>query len=95
MTAAEATAEAQLGEIANALEAIRFRLLGVAASLPASPLERDPLSEEEEMDTATKLRALVGCVPEDRIDPALRELRAAGFESVQQGAHSPAPGTSG
>ncbi|MGC2238952.1 MAG: hypothetical protein WA584_22550 [Pyrinomonadaceae bacterium] len=75
---AEATAEAQLGEIANALEAIRFRLLGVQASLPASPLERDPLRDEDEMDTASQLRALVGCVLEDRIEPALRELRRAG-----------------
>jgi hypothetical protein len=77
MTAAETTAEAQLGEIANALEAIRFRLLGVAASLPVSPWERDPLREEDEMDTAAQLRALVGCVLEDRIEPALRELRRA------------------
>ena len=78
MTAAETTAEAQLGEIADELEAIRFRLLGVQASLPASPLERDPLREDDEMDTATKLRALVGCILEDRIAPALRELRTAG-----------------
>jgi hypothetical protein len=77
MTPAETTAEAQLGEIADALEAIRFRLLGVQASLPPSPLERDPLLEEDEMDTATKLRTLVGCVLEDRIEPALRELRTA------------------
>jgi hypothetical protein len=78
MTPAEITAEAQLGEIADALEAIRFRLLGVQASLPASPLERDPLREEDEMDAATRIRSLVGCVLEDRIDPALRELRTAG-----------------
>lgn len=78
MTPAETTAEAQLGEIADALEAIRFRLLGVQASLPASPLERDPLREEDEMDSATRIRALVGCVLEDRIEPALLELRAAG-----------------
>jgi hypothetical protein len=78
MTPAETTAEAQLGEIADALEAIRFRLLGVQASLPVSPLEDDPLREEDEMDTATRIRALVGCVLEDRIEPALLELRAAG-----------------
>jgi hypothetical protein len=77
MTEAETTAEAQLREIAGALEAIRFRLLGVQASLPASPLEREPLREEDEMDTATELRALVGCVLEDRIEPALQELRTA------------------
>ena len=78
MTDAETTAEAQLREIADALEAIRFRLLGVQASLPASSLERDPLREEDEMDTATEIRAAVGCVLEDRIEPALQELRTVG-----------------
>ena len=78
MTDAETTAEAQLREIADALEVIRFRLLGVQASLPASSVERDPLREEDEMDTATEIRAVVGCVLEDRIEPALQELRTVG-----------------
>jgi hypothetical protein len=74
MTDPETAAEAQLREIA-ALEALRFRLLGVQASLPPSSLERDPLREVDEMDTATEIRAVVGCVLEDRIEPALQELR--------------------
>jgi hypothetical protein len=75
MTDPETAAEAQLREIADALEALRFRLLGVQASLPPSSLERDPLREVDEMDTATEIRAVVGCVLEDRIEPALQELR--------------------
>ncbi|HEX4498061.1 MAG TPA: hypothetical protein VIE43_20460 [Thermoanaerobaculia bacterium] len=75
MTDPETAAETQLRDIADALEALRFRLLGVQASLPPSSLERDPLQEEDEMDTATEIRAVVGCVLEDRIEPALQELR--------------------
>jgi hypothetical protein len=72
MTDPETAAEAQLREIADALEALRFRLLGVQASLPPSCLERDPLQEQDEMDTATEIRAVVGCVLEDGSSPRSR-----------------------
>ena len=84
MNDAETPAETQLREIADALEAIRFRLLGVQASLPASSLEHDPLREEDEMDTATEIRAVVGCVLEDRIEPALQELRTVGAKTREE-----------
>ena len=76
----EERAREQLREVAAELEAIRFRLLGVYAALPTSPLERDPLREDDAMDSATQLRAAIGCVLEDRIAPAFRELQAAAGE---------------
>ncbi len=77
MTTAEAAARERLREIAAELETLRFRLLEVQASLPPSPLERDPLREDDAMDTTTEIRSAIDCVLEDRIDPALKALRAA------------------
>lgn len=71
------TAKAQLRDIAAELEKIRFRLLGVQASLPVSPPESDPLLEDDALDAATEIRAAIGCVLEDRLGPALRDLQAA------------------
>jgi len=73
----ESAARAQLREIAAALETLRFQLLGVQASLPPSPLEETPLLETDEMDTPTEIRTAIGCVLEDRIAPAIRDLRTA------------------
>jgi len=76
----EERAREQLREVAAELEAIRFRLLGVYAALPASPLERDPLREDDAMDATTRIRAAIGCILEDRIAPAFRELLEAAGE---------------
>lgn len=73
---AVAAARAQLGELGRDLEAIRFRLLGVEAILPAGALEIVPLVEEEEMDTRTEIRAVVQHVLDALIEPAIRDLRA-------------------
>jgi hypothetical protein len=73
----ETAAREQLRRISCDLEALCFRLLGVQASLPASPLEHDPLREDDAMDPATEIRAAIGCVLADRLDPALRDLQAA------------------
>ena len=80
----EERAREQLREVAAELEAIRFRLLGVYAALPVSLLERDPLREDDAMDPATRIRALIGCVLEDRIAPAFRELQAAAGEPSEE-----------
>jgi hypothetical protein len=71
----ESTAREQLREIAAELETIRFRLLGVQASLPPSSLEETPLLESDEMDAPTEIRTAIGCVLEDRIAPAIRALQ--------------------
>jgi len=71
---ATAGARAQLLEIKRQLEAIRFRLLGVQASLPPAPAELVPLLEEENMDAAAQIRAVVQCVLHDSIEPAIQDL---------------------
>ena len=84
LSPSEAAALIQLGRIVEELEAMRFQLLGVQASVPISPLERDPLLETDSMDVATEIRSAIGCVLTDRIDPALRELRAAAYSRHRQ-----------
>lgn len=77
LSSSEAAALIELYRVIEEMEAIRFRLLGVQASLPLSPLERDPLLESDAPDTTTEIRSAIGCILEDRIDPALRDLRTA------------------
>ena len=48
------SAQAQLREVARDLEAIKYRLRGVHASVPLSPAERDPLKD---VDVTTDLVA--------------------------------------
>ena len=75
---AETAAQAQLREIGQELEAIRYRLLGVHATLPAAPAELVPRMEvPEEMVLSTHLRAVIETVLEDKIEPAIRDLRDA------------------
>lgn len=71
MTEAEAGIREQLRAIAAELEAIRFRLLGVRAVLPAPARE----AGEEEGEVVT-LRAVIECVLSDSLEPAIRDLRA-------------------
>lgn len=78
MSGAEAVAQAQLLEIERELGAIRFRLLGAHASLPPAPAELARHMEVEEMDPSTQIRAVIESVLRDMIEPAMRDLRAAG-----------------
>lgn len=59
----EAAAREQISEIAADLEAIRFRLLGVHASLPPE-------------GPAARMRADLECILADAVEPALRDLRS-------------------
>lgn len=73
---AEAAARSQLREIARELEAVRYRLLGVQASLP--PPKGSFLhdqDDQDEMDPRSEVRAVIDCVLEDWLLPALRDLR--------------------
>jgi len=65
--ATEAAAREQLRRISRDLEALRFRLLGVQASLPASPLEHDPLREDDAMDPAALAPGSAGEPPEGKV----------------------------
>ncbi len=71
----ETEAKEQLREIVAELEAIRFRLLGIQSSLPDSPVERFPPLEGAEMEPGSEIRAVIGCVLDDSIRPAIRDLR--------------------
>jgi hypothetical protein len=73
----EAVAQRQLREIERDLEAIRFRLLGVHATLPPAPEEIiAPLEVGEEMVISTHLRVVIETLLADKIEPAIRDLRA-------------------
>ena len=60
-----------MGEVAADLEALRFRLLGVHASLPSA---REP-------DLFSDLRAGIECVLEDRLAPAIEALTGLASEA--------------
>lgn len=67
-TITEKSVREEIRDVARDLEALRFRLLGVRASLPA-PAER------KEEDAVADVRAVLECVLEDSLGPALRDLR--------------------
>ncbi len=77
MSDIEATARAALRQTAEELEALRFRLLGIHASLPVSPREDVMLLGEEDPDFPTEARSILECVLNDWIAAAIRDLRAA------------------
>jgi hypothetical protein len=78
---AEASAQAQLRQIATDLEAIRFRLEGVRASLPVPSSEAAMLVGELEMDISTEVRSVIECVLNDSILPAIRDLLEAAYRT--------------
>ncbi len=69
-------AQTQLRRIVKELEAIRYRLLGVHATLPAPPQDT-LLADEEEPGVAAALRSVIECALADRLEPAIRALHAA------------------
>lgn len=78
MSEPEEIAQEQLREVVRELEGARFRLLGVQASLPPAPMELVSFVEDEEMDTRTEIRAVIQCVLDDFLGPAIRDLRKVG-----------------
>lgn len=75
MTEPVTAARTQLREIAADLEALRFRLLGVHASLPP----------DEEPSFSTGVRAALECILADSLEPAIRDLQAAAHLKVAEG----------
>jgi len=63
------TAKAQIEESARDLKAVKFRLLGVRASL--RPQEAEPADPE------TELRTVIECVLHDSLEPAIESLEEA------------------
>lgn len=68
-------AQAQIRQIAGDLKGIRFRLLGVLASLPPAWLERDRDSVDIELiEPQEEIIAILQCVIQDNIGPAIQDL---------------------
>lgn len=67
-TVTERIVREEIRDVIRELEALRFRLLGVHASLPTSEARR-------EEDAVVDVRSVLECVLEDSLRPALRDLR--------------------
>jgi hypothetical protein len=69
-------ARAEVRRIIEALESIRWRLLGVQLSLP-EPIEETARLQEvaDEMSPAAELRTVIQCVLDDSLRPAIEDLR--------------------
>lgn len=74
---AESAARAQLRTIAAELEGIRFRLLGVHASLAADSKEGRLLAGQPRTEVSSEVLSAIECVLIDRIGPALHALQEA------------------
>ena len=71
-------ARKELRAVARELSAIRYRLLGVVATLP--PREDEATTEEdiaEEYDAITEMRAAAQSAIRDGIEPAILSLESA------------------
>ena len=73
----KAETRAQLQDVARELEAIQYRLLGVAASLRTPRDETARLLGGEEPENMAETRSAIECVLVDRLGPAVRDLVAA------------------
>ena len=82
MTPELTAARRELLRIADELEAMVFRLRGVQASLPEPLAESVPPLDLDEMEPATELRAVVACVLNDSIEPAIRDLRSVQADPI-------------
>lgn len=84
MTEIEAARE-QLREMARVVEAMRYRLLGVLASVPPSPSETDPEVDVDVTDPVARLRGNLQYLVSDGIEPLIRDLLEAASSSQESG----------
>lgn len=70
----EAAIRKELEKIAEGMKSLRFRLLGVHATLPVSPREEVMLLGEEDPDFATEARSIIECLIHDAMDSAIEDL---------------------
>ncbi|HEY0515401.1 MAG TPA: hypothetical protein VGH73_26135 [Thermoanaerobaculia bacterium] len=71
-------ARAQIRRAVEDLREIRYRLLGVQASIPPTRQETSLEDLEGEPDAPTEIRAALAHALHDRLDPLIQELAAAG-----------------
>ena len=85
MTEIEA-ARVQLREMACDVAGMKYRLLGVLASVPPSRSETDPELDVDVTDPVARLRGDLQYLLSDCIEPLIRDLlAAAGSCSEQEG----------
>jgi hypothetical protein len=72
----ESDAQEMLLKLVKDLEEIRKGLQGILGALPPPVPDLD---EDDDPSVAAELRAVIGCVLNDSIHPAIADLRAAGF----------------
>jgi hypothetical protein len=77
-------AQLEVRSIVHELVALRYRLLGVQASLPASSAETDRLLETDPLDPASDLRTTIDCVLKDYLGPAEEVLGLDNFQKFKQ-----------
>ena len=77
MTSEIEVARMQLRDIVHDLDAIKYRLLGVQASLPPGAEELDRFREVDAPDAVTILRTAIACVLKDYLAPLIHDLEAA------------------
>ena len=71
-------AQKELWAAAGDLRALCYRLLGVAATLPAVEAETAPPDiREDDLTPATEIRFVIQCVLRDNLEPALGSLQDA------------------
>ena len=74
-------ARTQIARVIEELRAIRHRLAGIQAGIPPTRQETSPEDLEGEPEAPTEIRAILGNVLRDRLDPMIRDLViAAGYE---------------
>ncbi len=65
----------------ESLRAIRHQLVEIQESIPPTSQETSAEDLESEPDAPTEIRAILGNVLRDRLDPLIRDLiTAAGYE---------------
>jgi hypothetical protein len=84
-TPPETTARGHLRTVAADLETIRFRLLGVQSTLPEPAAEKVQHLDVDSLDIGAELHTRIGCVLEDRLLPAIRDLQTAAAEAEAGG----------
>lgn len=89
-TMALGTVRRQLLKLADDLATFQLTLQGIQANLPEDPAEAFRLADVEAMKPATELRAVIGCVRNDYLRPAERDLRDA-LAEINRG-DAPEPG---
>jgi hypothetical protein len=76
---------AQIGKIVEQLITIRYQMLGVQASLPASSLEISLEDLDADPDAPTEIRTVIGNCINDSLDPLIRDL--LDLAKFEHGAH--------